>query len=123
MNETSRNHPLALATIAGTLLQLAMVTIGHGVAAVALLFAPLGVAISLVAGVLYGRWSTPGGGSSLAGGAIAGGTCAFIGIAVSLLLGDVEPVVLAFGTVSSALFGAGGGWLGRRISAREPAIG
>lgn len=117
MTRTIRKYPLALATVVGTLLQLSMVTVGHAVPAVALLFAPLGVAISLVAGFLYGRWSSPGGGSSLLGGAIVGGTCAFLGIAMSLLLGDVEPAVLAFGTASSALFGAGGGWLGRRTAA------
>ena len=47
------------------------------------------------------------------GGLIAGGLCAFIGICVSYALGDVTAIILAMGTLSSAVTGAIGGWLGR----------
>src|SRR6476620_9243117 len=94
------------ATIIGTVLQLAMVITGHFVPAVAQLFAPVGMAISLIAGVIYARGANERSFGSLAvGGMTAGGVCAFIGIAVSCLLGDVEPMILALGTVSSAVSG------------------
>ena len=44
-------------------------------------------------------------------GAIAGAACALIGIVISYLLGDVTAAVIAFGTLSSAVTGAIGGWL------------
>lgn len=105
---------LVRSTAAGTILQLSMVLIGHSVAAVATLFAPLGMLISLVAGLLYGRWS--GQTRPFAGGALAGGICAFLGIAFSLGLGDVTGVILVFGTLSSAVTGLVGGWLGARFA-------
>ena len=69
--------------------------------------------LSLVAGVLYARLarSATKGGASL-GGLAAGAICAFIGILVSYLLGDVPVSLLALGTVSSAVTGAIGGLLG-----------
>jgi hypothetical protein len=49
------------------------------------------------------------------GGALAGAVCAVIGIAASVVLGDTAAVILAIGTVSSAVTGAVGGLLGRAI--------
>jgi hypothetical protein len=91
-----------------------MVVMGHYEPRVAKLFAPLGMFLSLVAGYLFGRWSQPlARGGAAAGGAVAGAVCALIGIAESFTLGDVAAWVIAFGTVSSAVTGALGGWLGR----------
>lgn len=95
--------------VIGTVLQTTMVVVGHWVAAVALVFAPLGMAISLLVGLLWARQSARGYGQGAVGGAIVGGTCALIGIAISLALGDVAAVVLLFGTLSSAVTGAVGG--------------
>jgi hypothetical protein len=49
---------------------------------------------------------------------VAGGVCAFVGILVSYLLGDVAAAVLGFGTASSAVTGAIGGLVGKVLSAR-----
>lgn len=108
-----RKDALIRSTAVGTVLQLAMVVSGHFMAGIALLFGPLGMVISLVAGLLYGRWSGPEG--AVPGGALAGGICAILGIAVSFGLGDVTAVILAFGTISSAVAGMLGGWLGARF--------
>lgn len=101
----------------GTVLQVAMVLAGHWVAAVASLFGPLGVAISLVVGLLWAREGARGFGHGAGGGAIVGGACALLGIVVSFLLGDVAAVILAFGTISSAVTGALGGLVGAKLGA------
>lgn len=108
---------LIRATALGTVLQVAMVVSGHFIPAIALLFAPLGVGISLLAGLLYGRWAGPKG--AWAGGALAGGLCALLGIALSFGLGDVTAAILALGTLSSAVGGMLGGWLGGRLAGRR----
>jgi hypothetical protein len=106
---------LQRALLVGTVLQVAMVVAGHFVPFVALhIFALGGMAISLLAGLLYGRAAAAYGGAAL-GGAIAGGGCALIGIALSVLMGDTQAMILAIGTVSSAVTGAIGGALGRLI--------
>lgn len=110
---------LLVATGVGTALQLAMVLAGHQVTAVQSAFMWGGLLISAVAGLLYARASGGGLGRDLIGGAVAGGVCAFIGILVSHLLGDVPAMVLAFGTASSAVTGAIGAFLGRLV--RRPA--
>ncbi len=73
-----------------------------------------GMGISAFAGLLCGRGAGGYGGAALAG-AVAGGVCALIGIAVSVLLGDTQAMILAFGTISSAVTGAVGGLVGRAI--------
>lgn len=109
------------ATVIGLVLQLAMVLSGHWVEYVKLnLFAGLGTFISLVAGVLYARAAAGGWGPSLLGGAVAGGVCAFLGIAVSAALGDVEPMILALGTFGSTVAGAIGGAIGKLIAKGAP---
>lgn len=110
--------------IVGTLFQLAMVLVGHQVAAVASLFGPLGVAISLGAGLGWAWQEAEGPSHGTGGGALVGGVCAFLGIVVSWLLGDVTAVILLFGTASSAVTGALGGLGGglrRRSAARSRA--
>lgn len=104
---------LAIATLVGTLLQVAMVVAGHSSPAIKGLFAVGGMGISLVAGLLYpclARATTKG--SASIGGLAAGAICAFLGILVSYLLGDVPASLLALGTLSSAVTGAIGGLLG-----------
>jgi len=102
------------ATLIGTALQLAMVVLGHIEPKIAALFAMLGMFLSLVAGFLFGLWSGGlGKGGAAAGGLVAGAVCALIGILESFYLGDVPGWVIAFGTASSAVTGAIGGFLGR----------
>ncbi|HET6340935.1 MAG TPA: hypothetical protein VFG78_01995 [Gemmatimonadota bacterium] len=113
--------PMILALLVGTLLQVAMVVIGHATVAVASLFAPLGMAISLIAGFLYGRWARTSRGRAALGGAIVGGLCAVIGIAVSYYLGDVPASIFFLGTLSSAFTGAIGGLVGQVVGGRTSA--
>ena len=117
------SRALVVASLAGTLLQVVMVVAGHSSPAIAALFAVGGMGLSLLAGVLYARLARPASKRSAAlGGGAAGAICAFIGILVSHLLGDVPASLLALGTISSALTGAIGGFvgalsLGQRVSA------
>jgi hypothetical protein len=109
---------LLLATTLGTVLQVAMVVAGHSNKAIAGLFAVGGMGFSLIAGLAYAMWARGGSASSLAvGGLVAGALCAFIGIFVSYQLGDVPMSLLALGTISSAVTGAAGGWLGTFVTA------
>ena len=105
---------LILATAIGTVLQVAMVVAGHSNKSIAGLFAVGGMGFSLIAGLLYAMWARGATTSSLIlGGLIAGAVCAFLGIFVSYKLGDVPASLLALGTISSAVTGALGGWLGK----------
>lgn len=109
---------LLIATAVGTVLQLAMVIAGHTNKSIAKQFAVGGMSLSLVAGGIYaalaGAAATTG--SAILGGTIAGGVCALIGIIVSYALKDVTASILAIGTISSAVTGAIGGWLGRFLA-------
>ena len=106
-------------TLIGTGLQLAMVLAGHYSPGVAQVFPAGGMAISAVAGALAALGRRPASlGSAAGSGAVAGGVCAFVGILVSYLLGDVPVAVLGFGTASSAVTGAIGGLVGKVLSAR-----
>ena len=108
---------LTIAASVGTILQVAMVVLGHSNTSIATLFAVGGMGISLIAGLIY-AWNNGGGSASsiTIGGVIAGGLCAFIGILVSHLLGDVPASLLLLGTVSSMVTGAIGAWLGRFLT-------
>lgn len=107
---------LIVATVIGTAMQMAMVIGGHFVPAVANLFAIVGILISLVAGLLYARAARGGWADSLLGGAVAGALCALIGIAMSWAMGDVEPIILVLGTLSSAVGGLIGGAVGKVLA-------
>ncbi|HUF27408.1 MAG TPA: hypothetical protein VMM18_10560 [Gemmatimonadaceae bacterium] len=110
---------LVLATTIGTAVQLAMVIAGHYNRNIAALFAVGGMTISLAAGLLYAIWARDLSlGNAALGGLLAGGICALIGIAVSYLLGDVQAVILALGTLSSAVTGALGGAIGWLVVTR-----
>lgn len=104
------------AVVVGTIGQLAMVLAGHWVAGIQPLYPILGTLISLVAGVLYARTVKGSWGDSLLGGALAGGLCALIGIAVSVLLKDTETNILLFGTGASAFGGVIGGAIGKLLA-------
>ena len=107
---------LLAAAAAGTLLQVAMVVAGHHAEGLKPLFGPGGMLISLGAGLLFVLLAAPSGWTaSLTGGVIAGGICAFIGIAVSYALGDVPATLIAFGTLASAAAGLAGAALARLI--------
>ncbi len=106
-------HALLLASLLGTVLQIAMVIAGHSNKSIAALFAVGGMGFSLIAGLAYAMWAHGDSMSSIViGGLVAGAICALIGIFVSYMLGDVNKSLLALGTLSSAVTGALGGWLG-----------
>lgn len=107
-------------TVFGTVIQTAMVLIGHWVTPVANLFGPLGVTISLIVGLLWSREYASRFTRGAGGGAVVGGLCALIGIGISWGLGDVEAVILALGTASSAVTGALGGLAGTRMGLGAP---
>jgi hypothetical protein len=108
-------NALRRATLTGTVLQVAMVIAGHYVPFIALhVFMIGGMLISLLAGLFYARSARRYVGAAI-GGAIAGGLCALLGIAVSVGLGDTLPVILAFGTVASGVTGLIGGVTGKLI--------
>jgi hypothetical protein len=111
------SRALLAATIVGTVLQVAMTTLGHTNPAIRGAFAAGGMGISFIAGILYVVISTEVLlRDNVIGGAIAGAVCAFVGILVSVVLGDVPMSLLLTGTVFSALTGALGGWVGRLFS-------
>jgi hypothetical protein len=53
---------------------------------------------------------------SLIGGVVAGASCAFIGLAVSVLLKDVPASLLLFGTAGSAVTGLIGAATGKALA-------
>ncbi|MET0274279.1 MAG: hypothetical protein ABW360_14930 [Phenylobacterium sp.] len=107
---------LLLATGAGLAAQLAMVVAGHYVAFIKdKVFALGGMLISLAAGLIYAHLAGGGWIDSLAGGLLAGGVCAFIGIGLSVAMKDTATMILAVGTLGSAVAGAVGGALGKLV--------
>ncbi len=109
-------NALIVATGAGTLLQLVMVVVGHWVEPIRAQFMWGGLLLSLLAGLAYAWRAAPQGWAlALLGGVIAGGVCALVGILVSFLLGDVPPMVIVIGTLSSAVTGLIGAVLGKLI--------
>jgi hypothetical protein len=104
---------LIKATAIGLALQVAMVFAGHAdLFPKAIGFAVGGMSLSLLAGVLYAVFAKQSLGNDSTGGAAAGGLCALLGIAVSVLLKDVPASLLVMGTVSSVITGAIGGATG-----------
>lgn len=97
-------------TAIGTAAQLAMIVAGHFSEAIRNnVFAVGGMLISLIVGGLYAKAAAGSKGAAAGGGAVVGGLCALIGIIVSVILGDTEPMILAIGTISSAVTGLIGG--------------
>src|SRR6185503_20532243 len=119
------SRALLIASVIGTVLQVGMVAAGHFDSSIASMFAVGGMGLSLLAGMLYAffaRSSRATRGAVALGGALAGGICAFAGILVSHLLGDVPPSLLILGTVSSILTGAIGGATGKLFTRAGVAI-
>jgi hypothetical protein len=106
---------LIKATAFGLVLQLIMVVSGHFIAPIKERFGIVGMLISLVAGVIYVRTTRGSWSDSAVGGALAGGICALIGIAVSCALGDVDALVLVYGTIGSAVAGLIGGAVAKAV--------
>jgi hypothetical protein len=104
---------LVFATGVGLALQVLMVLTGHYAPAVKALFAVGGMALSLLAGVLFAERARASWPADLGGGAIAGGVCALLGIALSASLGDVPPSLLLLGTAASVCTGLIGGAIGK----------
>src|ERR1700691_5874717 len=104
------NRALKRAILVGALLQVSFVLIAHfslWIETHALLFA--GMMTSATVGYLYAQEVAKGYARGAYGGAIAGGLCAFIGIAVSVLLGDMTGQMLVVRDLISILTGAVGG--------------
>jgi len=120
MPEPASSSPaLVKSTVAGTILQLAMVIAGHYTPAIANQFAIGGMTISGIAGLLFSLWSGQKATMAAAeGGVVAGGVSAFLGILVSHLLGDVPASVLGFGTAGSAASGAIGALVGKFFASK-----
>jgi len=108
---------LAIATAAGVVLQVAMVVAGHLEPAIKAAFAIGGMGFSFLAGYIFARLARASWGAALGGGAAAGAVCAAVGIAVSVALKDAPVLLLALGTVSSAVTGLIGGAVGRMLPA------
>jgi hypothetical protein len=112
MNRAALIH----ASFLGTVLQAAMVVIGHFQLPVRDFYALGGMGFSLVAGILYVRAARSGWSDSLVGGVISGAVCAFIGIAISWALKDVPVTLLAMGTAGSAVAGLIGAAITRAMT-------
>ena len=107
---------LVIATLVGIGLQVALVGIGHVVRILRDPGYAIGsMAFSAVAGWLYARMSAGNWGDTLIAGAVAGGVCAAVGIAVSASLGDVPFSLLMFGTTTSIVTGAIGAAVGKLL--------
>jgi len=118
------NGAMMRMTAFGTIAQVAMVIVGHYNAFTREnLFALLGMAISLLFGAAWAKAAARGKGDGAKGGAIVGGVCALLGIAISVILRDTEPMILGVGTAGSAVTGALGGLIGAVISGRPATRG
>jgi hypothetical protein len=108
------NRALQRAILVGTFLQLVAVLVAHfsqWIETHAFLFA--GMMISATMGFLYAQDVGRGYARGAYGGAIAGGVCAFVGIAVSVVLGDITAWMLLVRSLISVLTGAVGGVYGQ----------
>lgn len=100
-------------TVIGGVMQVIMVLVGHWVAAIAGVFGILGTLIALVVGILFARDARAGYAGAAVGGALVGGISAFVGVAVSLAMGDVGRDIILIGTVSGLVAGAIGALIGQ----------
>ena len=114
---------LVRATLVGIILQAAMYVLGHFSHWIAVnVFDFGGMMISASAAYLYamvtGRGYFPG----ATAGAIIGGSCGFLGIALSAALGDSRTGYIATATAIAVFVGAVGGIFGQ-IAAKLRAMG
>jgi hypothetical protein len=110
---------LLMATLVGTLAQVAMVVAGHWSPEVKGAFMLGGLGLSFIAGAIYAARTGMSWGAAILGGGIAGGVSALLGIAVSFLLGDVPASLLALGTAGSMVTGLIGGIAARALAPRR----
>ncbi|HEY4125569.1 MAG TPA: hypothetical protein VGM36_13205 [Rhizomicrobium sp.] len=105
---------LERATLVGIVMEVVLVVAGHYVPWVELhVFQFGGMMIAAIAGYLYGMDSAKGWGASSLGGAISGGTCGIIGIAVAVVLQEMPMIGLIVGTLICILTGTVGGLFGQ----------
>jgi hypothetical protein len=105
---------LQRAIVVGMLLQITLAVLGYyssWIMVHAFLFG--GMMISATSGFLYAQDVGPGYTRGALAGAIAGGVCGFIGIALSVGLHDTPQSFLALGTAITLLTGAVGGLWGQ----------
>lgn len=108
------NRALQRAIVVGTMLQIVFVVLAHfshWIETHALLFA--GMMTSATVGYLYALEVARGYARGACGGAIAGGVCAVIGIALAVLLGDMSERIFVVRDLVSVLTGAVGGIYGQ----------
>jgi hypothetical protein len=108
------NRALQRAIVVGTMLQVVIVLLAHfsaWIEAHAFLFA--GMMISATVGYLYALEVARGYARGAYGGAIAGGACAVIGIALAVVLGDMTGRIFVIRDLISVLTGAVGGIYGQ----------
>lgn len=95
-------------------MQALLVVTGHFVPWVELhVFMFGGMMISAIVGYLYGMDSARGWGPSAFGGALAGGTCEIIGIALAVVFHQTPMIALLVGTAICLLTGTVGGLFGQ----------
>lgn len=105
---------LLRAAVVGTVLQVVMYAAGHFSTWIAVnVFGFGGMMISAVAGYLYAMDTGHGYFPGATGGAIAGGVCGFIGIVLSVVLGENASPFIATGTAIAVMIGAIGGLFGQ----------
>ena len=110
MNQSEFAKWFAITSFVGTVLQVGMVLVGHTNEFVKNnVFAAGGMLISLIVGAWFGMKAARSKSGAALGGALVGGDCALIGIAISVALKDTEPMILLFGTIGSAVAGLIGG--------------
>jgi len=105
---------LQRAIVVGTLLQITLAVLGYyspWIMAHAFLFG--GMMISATSGFLYAQDVGPGYARATFAGAVAGGVCGFVGIALSVGLQDTRPSFLWLGIAIAVLTGAVGGLWGQ----------
>lgn len=116
------NKPaLTRATVVGTILQVAMITVGHFKPDLmgGNFFAIVGTSLGAATGVCYGLWAKGGStGQGALGGAISGGLAGVLGSAASAGIGDSTLQTIGIAGVSTVVTGAIGGILGKVIGAR-----
>lgn len=112
------------ALIVGTSLQVTMALLGHFIPWMTLHAFLFGrMFIAGVAGLLYARDLDRGYHAGALGGLILGPSCAAIGVAVSVLLGDATREVVPFAVLSAAITGPVGGLFGQMGANMRSALG
>ena len=105
---------LQRAIIVGTVLQAAMMVLGHFFPWIRVhVFLFGGMMISATSGFLYAQDVGPGWARGALAGAIVGGVCGFVWIALSVALRDTPAPFLWLGTAIAVLTGTVGGLWGQ----------